>query len=237
MTTELVERPAAAALTPLELIQSLVERPDLDPDKLGKLLDLQERWERNRAAEAFGAAVAKFQAKCPIIHKARTATINSSKGSYKYQFASFDDVMRTAAPLLAECGLAVSFSTEPAENGIKSTCRVRHGTHYEDHTLTVPIPSMNVNDTQRYGAALSYAKRYNLCAALNIVVSDEDNDAESLCERITEDQIATLNEWIESTNTDLNRFLKWLAVDSLADMSADQFNTALYELKRKANKR
>jgi hypothetical protein len=36
---------------------------------------------------------------------------------------------------------------------------------------------MRVNETQKFGAALSYAKRYALQGALNIVVTDEDTDA------------------------------------------------------------
>lgn len=216
--------------TPMTLIAAALDRSDIDPGKLEKLMELQERWDRNRAAEAFGQALTNFQTKCPIIHKSRTVKLSSQGG---YKFASYDDIHREIAPLLAECGLAVSFSTDQVEGKLKATCRIRHGTHYEDHTLTVPVPDMRVNDTQKYGAALSYAKRYALCAALNIVVSDEDSDAEGLVETIGDEEIATLQEWIESTGTDLPKFLKWAAIESLKEMSRDFYPAAINQLKRK----
>jgi hypothetical protein len=92
---------------------------------------------------------------------------------------------------------------------------------------------MRVNDTQRWGAALSYAKRYSLCAALSIVLGDEDSDAEGLVETVGEEEIATLKELIEATSTDLKRFLKWAAIDQLKDMSRDFFPAAVSELRRK----
>lgn len=229
VTTELVEHKTEP--TPMLLIERAIAA-NIDP---GKLFDLAERWEANRAAESFGIAIAKFQAKCPVVHRSRQA---KGRGNFEgYSYASYDDVMRAVSPLLEECGLALSFSSEQVNGQLKVTCRVRHGIHYEDHTLQLPVPDMRVNETQKFGAALSYAKRYALCAALNIVVSDEDNDAAGMMETVTEEQIATLNELIESTDTDIKRFLKWLAVDSLAEISADQFSAAIYELKRKASKK
>lgn len=164
------------AMSPLTLLHTALEK-GVDPDRLGKLMDLAERWEENRASKAFADAITKFQKLCPPIHKSQMA--GKSDGRMQYKFASYDDVMYVAGPILADCGIAISFTTDPSEHGLKATCRVRVGTHYEDHTLTVPIPDMRVNGTQQFGAALTYAKRYVLCAALNIVVTNEDDDASS----------------------------------------------------------
>lgn len=224
MSTDL----ATTAPTPLTILSAAVAS-GIDPDKLGRLMELAEGWEKNRAAERFADAVSQFQAECPVIFKSRTAKVKD----WQYAFASYDDVMREAAPVLAKCGIALTFSTEPAPGGLKVTCRVRVGTHYEDHALTVPLPQMTVNDTQRFGAALSYAKRYALCAALNIVVTDEDDDAVTQLTNIDEAQRAELERLIGEKNVDMPRFLAWAGVDDLARLPAADFPKALDMLRRK----
>jgi hypothetical protein len=235
--TGIIEAPRQTELrpvTPLDLIAAALEK-GVDPDHLTKLMDLQERYERNRAAEAFGEALARFQSQCPTIRKNKKASIQAQGASWGYKFASYDDVMKKVGPILADCGLAISFRTDPAEGAgsLKLVCRVRHGIHFEDHPLTVPVPAMRVNDTQRFGAALKYAQRYALCAALNIVVTDEDDDADQLTEFVNAEQVRQLNELILDTRADLKRFLKWADITGLEQMHARDFPKALDMLKKK----
>ena len=227
---------AVHEVTPMTLIDRAVEL-GRDPKDLTKLFNLQERHERNRAAEAFSIAMTEFQGRCPIIHKSREA---KGTGSFAgYSFASYDDIMRAVGPILKDCGIAVSFSTEQIDKQLKITCRLRHGIHFEDHTLTVPVPDMRVNDTQKYGAALSYAKRYALSAALNIVVSDEDDDGATLeFVPISDEQYASLHELLEASGADLKRFLACYQIEKLGELPRAKFEDALAALKRKmASKR
>jgi hypothetical protein len=216
------------ASNPLALIQVALQN-GADPAQLEKLMELQERYERNQAAAAFGAAIAKFQSLCPRVHKSRKPISGPS-----YQYASFDDVMLQASPHLHTCGIALSFSTEANDRGIRVTCRVRVGIHAEDYTLDVPIPDMKMNNTQRYGAALSYAKRYSLTAALNIVCTDDvDDDGGSCFDPISEQQEVELIELIEAKGADKPRFLKWMGVEKLSDIAASDFDKAVTALRSK----
>jgi hypothetical protein len=229
METQLVEHQAPAPeLTPLLLIDRALER-GLDP---GQLYELAQKWEQDRAASAFATALATFQARCPQITKRRQMDLGGGKGPL---YASIDDIMREVKPLLAECGLSVTFSASITEGGhLTAKCLVHHGRHVEESEITLPVPSsMRVNDTQKMGAALSYAKRYALCAALNIVVTDEDQDGGGLCETINEEQIATLREWIADTESSEVGFLKYMGVTSLANIAASDFEKAFSALKRK----
>jgi hypothetical protein len=217
------------ATNPMALIQAAIER-GIDPDQLGKLMDLQERHERNRAAETFGTAIAEFQRRCPRVHKGRKV----DAGPLRYQYASFDDVMYQAGPHLSACGIALSFSTEANDKGIRVTVKVRVGIHAEESTLDVPVPDMKVNGTQRYGAALSYAKRYALCAALNIVVTDDvDDDANSCFDPITDEQEIEIAELIEAKGADKAKFLAWMGVTRIIDIPASDFNKAVVALRSK----
>ena len=231
VSTAIAENPTTIHETnPLAIIQSAVDR-GMEPAHLTQLFDLQERWEKNRAAERFGEAMARFQSNCPVVHKAKQA---KSSGNFQgYTYASYDDVMRAAGPILKECGLAISFSTEQVEKQLKVTCRIRHGIHYEDHSLTVPVPDMRVSDTQKYGGAKSYAKRYALCAALNIVTSDEDNDAEGLHESINGNQLADLNDMLMSRIADPKRFNEYFGISRLDDLPVSRFQEAMTMLEKK----
>lgn len=233
MTTELMERddtlPAVQGNGPMAILSQAIQA-GTPASELTQLMDLAERYEANQAAAAYGAAVTKFQAACPIVHKSRGT---KESGAFGYTYASYDDVMRAAGPALRDCGLAINFSSEHVADGIKVTCRIRHGSHFEDHTLTVPVPSMKVNDTQKYGAALSYAKRYALCAALNIVVSDEDDDAAQLNDLISEADAERVRELLMLTNSDAKRFLAWAKVDRIEDLSVGKFRDAIKMLEAK----
>lgn len=229
MSTELATVPTNDGQQLMSIIDRAMSSADFDVSKLQGVLDLKREWDRDRAAEAFAAAVTKFQSLCPQIHKGRKVQ------QMGFAFASFDDVMHVAQPYLAQCGIAVSFSTESNEKGIRVTVTLRVGTHTQDSTLDVPIPSaLKVNDTQKYGAALTYAKRYALCAALNIVVTDEDSDAHGLdVETITDEQAVQIEEWIDSKNVNRDKFLNWAGVERLADLPAAKYQQAIDFLRRK----
>jgi len=223
-----VSRPA----DPMSLIEASVDK-GVSPDQLGKLMELQERWDRNRAAEGFAAALTEFQKRCPSIFKCRKTTDGKA-------YASFDDVMRVIAPHLAAVGLCVSFDVEHVGESanLNIITILRHGTHEHRTRFSCPVPAeMRVNSTQKMGAALSYAKRYGLCAALNLVVTDEDSDGSGLGDgpapTITEAQAVQLREMLEASGGDVPKFLNWAKVESIEALPADKFQTAYDTLKRK----
>jgi hypothetical protein len=228
----------AAPPNPMALIDAAIAK-GIDADQLGKLMDLQERWEKRRAEERFAEALAGFQAECPDVFKKRTAKVpTKSGGEWSYRFESFDDVMSAAGPVLAKFGISVGFDTDhnTEKNIIKLKVRVRVGSHFEDHHFQMPVPAdLKVSDPQSYGIALSYAKRYGLKAALNIVSTDDpDTDAAGLFEFIDASEAAALKELIIDKGADLDRFLKWAGCDSLEKLPRKQLAKATDMLRRKA---
>lgn len=223
---------------PMVIFANAVER-GTPPEQLAQIMDLVERVQKNKAAEAFALALAKFQADCPIIVKKRGVTLERNSATPSYYYASLDDIMRQIAPILADCGLSISFSASLTEAGhLSATCSVRCGSHVQDSTITLPVPAeMRVNATQKMGAAMSYAKRYALCAALNITVGGEDTDGKGLdAKPVSSEQMKEINDLIASTGADLPRFLKWIGVDSVSELTVKQFNIGVAELRRKKAK-
>ena len=221
-------------VTPMVLLKNALDK-GLDIDKLERLFELQERYEKQEAAKAYAAALTEFQAAMPIVHKRRTA---KEDGNFKgYAYASYDDVWIVAGPICGRLGIVVKFDTEPDKfdteviakdgqrtpvkmNAMKCTCTIRVGIHTETTTLSLPVPQIRAaNDTQRSGGALSYLRRYTLCAALNIVCSDEDNDAHGLLDYIDDVEVKHLRELLKAFNRDEKRFCDFAKVPSLADIT------------------
>ena len=82
------ESKALVPATPMELIAQAV-KSDLDPDKLEKLMDLQERWVANQAKRDYGGALVGFQGDCPVIPC--TKEVTGQKG-FKYKYAPLDRI-------------------------------------------------------------------------------------------------------------------------------------------------
>ncbi len=229
---DLVERPVQPLIadpTPMLLIQRAMDS-GIDP---GKLYELAQQWEADRAAERFAVALATFQARCPVIVKEREIRLKS--GTILY--ASLDDIIRQIKPLLSECGISITFSAGITDKGmLTAKCRIHHWRHVEESEITLPVPAqMQVNDTQKMGAALSYAKRYALCAALNIIVTDEDADGEGLVETISQEQIATLDEWLSQLPAgETPKFLTYMGAASLSEIPEGDFKKGLVALQKKA---
>lgn len=228
----------ASPSSPMALIQLAVEN-NADPDRLDRLMDLAERWQKNTAAEAFAEALAKFQAKCPPIHKGRNISMGSGRGGPTY--ASYDDIMLQIRPLLSECGLSVTFSTNLVDKHLHAICTVRKGAHIHESEVTLPVPDMKVNDTQKMGAAISYGKRYALCAALNIITTDQDVDAEGLgVQTVTEQQARGLQDLVDQLSTpQATSFIGWIKeqykAESCWDIPADHYNTVRGFLNKKVS--
>lgn len=230
MSTELVEHEH-----PPDAPAALISQAISAGIPLGELREYAKEWEASQAADAFGHALAEFQAHCPQIKKNRQIDLGGGKGP---QYASYDDIDEIVRPFMAEYGLSKTFSANITDTGqMRVVCKIRHGRHVEQNEVTLPVPTqMRVNDTQKMGAALQYGKRYALCAALDIVVTDEDKDARNMFVGINELQLATIEDWISlmGDKFKLRPFLKWLEIEMLSELPADKYEMVVTELQSKA---
>jgi hypothetical protein len=232
MEAELATMPREA--TPMSILQMATEK-GANVETIERLSALAERWQDRKAQEEFAAALAKFQTLCPTVFKGRAT--KEGAGGFGYKFASFDDIMREAGPILSECGISVGFDTShDLEKGMLTvTCRIRVGGHFEDRTFSCPVASsLKVSEAQKFGSALSYAKRYCFCAAMNIVVTDEDDDGTGTFEYIDETQVETLNTLIAEKNANFKKFLEWAQIPELSKMLKSNYAKAIDMLRRKA---
>jgi hypothetical protein len=239
MTTEAQSLEVKRA-DPLSLLQLAIDR-GCDPDRLDKLLALQERWERTRAEEAYNLAMNECQAEMPSIVKDRKNMHTSST------YATYESLNAAIRPIYTRHGFSLSFGEEPGtakEGLIRVYADVMHRggctrRHRGDFALDLAGAKGTTNKTpiQATGSTLSYAKRYLCKGIFALAETDEDDDGQAAAAVITGDQIGELNDLIEKTGTDLGRFLSWANISSLDQMPLTSFAKAMDFLRRKAAKK
>jgi len=188
---------------------------------VGELMKFKEHEEARSAEKAFAQAFIALQSE---IHKVKAAKeVKTKMGATLYNYAPFEDIMGQVSPLLKAHGFTVTFSTDyqvgPPCRLVKS-CTLQHvGGHKQTNSFAVRIPNIqNCSDAQNDGGASTFAKRYVLCDALNIVIgADNDarfDDARAEGGPITEAQARRIEERCEYLKIDRETFLKYAqAVD------------------------
>jgi hypothetical protein len=222
----------------MQIIERAANSPDFDPDKLEKLLDVKERWEREEARKAFVRALNAFKAEPPTITKNKHVGYESKGGRTEYDHATLDHICNQIAPALAEHGLSHRWKVEQGQQGISVTCVLTHEAgHSEEVTLTAAADqSGGKNSIQAVGSTQTYLQRYTLLAATGLAAADQDDDgrgADEAQKPIRSDQKQELVDLIKETGADTRKFCQYLGVESLDEIPVSKFDRAKAALERK----
>ncbi|TPG53243.1 hypothetical protein EAH89_17135 [Roseomonas nepalensis] len=225
----------------LNFIATALERPEIDADKLDKLLQMQERVMDRDAKMQFTAAKHAVQAQAPRVKRNGTIDLGEDKTTRQKRgsipFATFEDVDAVLRPLMREHGLSVSFSMKPREGGLMVVAELSHAAGHSE-TYEFPIISdggPGRNALQAIGSGFSYGKRYALEGIFNIVRERADDDGKAGGQRlITDQQKDEIVGLLQETGTDVRRFLDTLGgVATVDDMDQAVFPVALNLLHQK----
>lgn len=169
------------AESPLALIARAIDEK-IPVETMEKLMDLQERWEKNQAKKAYNLAMAAFQGECPVIKKS-TPGGSTNSGKVAYHYATLDSIVEQTKELIQRHGFSYMIRTETMENGVKVTCTVTHQMgHSEATDVQVPLGTKTnvMSASQVVAAAMTFAKRYAFSNAFGIMTGDEDNDGKKM---------------------------------------------------------
>lgn len=230
--------PPARVDTSPEAILQLAISQGAPLDQLEKFMALRERHEANEAKKAFNAAFAAFKSEAVVIVKGTTITDGPLKGK---KHANLFDVVDAATPYLSKHGLAINWKLTKDEPGwMEVTCTLRHvNGHAESVSMGgAPDTGPGRNAIQARGSTKSYLERYTALGILGLAASDSDNDGNGGAglARITEDQAATLEALIEEVKADKPKFLRYLKVQKLEELSAAAYPDAVAALEQKRGK-
>jgi len=153
--------------------------PTTAEDVLKELNQMRLQMKAEQAAEAFNAAMSRFQADCPTIIKEKGVKTNSGQTAYKY--APIEVVEAQIRPTEHAHGFNHRFDQDvnlPA-GFVGVLCIV---THRAGHSITTTAryrlggKTSMMSDTQQDAAAESFAKRRAISNAYGLVLAGEDMD-------------------------------------------------------------
>jgi ERF superfamily len=116
-------------------------------------------------------ALVKLQASLPEIKKDR----NADTGSYSYNYADLAQVTRALMPILT--GLGLAFITKPTVKDDGRVVLAYKLLHVSGECEAGEYPLPNSGTPQSMGSAITYARRYALCAVTGIAPEDDDDGA------------------------------------------------------------
>jgi hypothetical protein len=221
----LATREPSIGLILSEAIKGGISKENVEVVK--ELIAMQRQMRAEEAQRDFAAAFAKLQAECAPVKASKQVPDNS--GGVRYTYAPYEEVMRQVTPLLREHGFAVTFDTDILDGRVIATCTLIHiGGHSRSNKFACRIGSgpPKSSEAQGDGAATTYAKRFALCAALNIVVeTDSDARNEGDTGTIMPAQAESLKSRCMATKpiTDLQKFLKLSGAASFEEIPVGKY--------------
>lgn len=210
-----------SSVHPGAMIHALLERPDIDLDKLEKFYALQQKYEDNEARKAFHKSMARFVSLVPEIHKNRLASFKTKTGHTEYEWADLAGIIHAIKSPEEECGLSHHWEVEQLDGGlIKVTCFVTHELGYQKHTSLQNSrdESGSKNNIQAMGSTIEYLKRYTLKMLLGLADAEADNDGHTEVKMITEHDAANIEALISEVSADKSAFLKYMGVSSVMEI-------------------
>jgi hypothetical protein len=121
-------------------------------------------------------ALTALQARMPRVAK----TVPGQVGNQKYLYADLADVSAALYPIMASLGL--SFTARPTLLSIGGEARFAlHYSlmHVSGAELSGEYPLPTSGTPQQVGSAITYARRYTLCAVTGLAPGGDDDDAAS----------------------------------------------------------
>ena len=221
--------------SPASMIRSALSQ-GADLGQLKEMFELQKDWEANVARKAYHAAMAKFKANPPEIDKDRLVSFEAGGKTTSYRHASLANITSKVNKVLGEQGLSAGWTTTQSNGAITVTCSITHEMgHSESTSLTAsPDTSGSKNAIQAVGSTISYLERYTILALTGLATADMDDDGQGAGEPefITEKQLSSILDMINSKNVDETPFLKYMKVEAPEKIQAKDFDKAIAVLKK-----
>jgi len=251
-----VIQPAEVAIIPqppvdestalIRVIERAASDPNVDIDKMERLLAMQERITGKRAEAAFNAAMSVAQGDM------RAISADASNPNTRSKYASYAQLDKHLRPIYTKHGFALSFDTgaNVAGESVEVICLVSHtdGFTRAYHTV-MPADGKGakggdvMTKTHATGAAMSYGMRYLLKMIFNVAIGEDDADGNAPVAKITEQQAADLDALIDEVGADKNAFFAYLSkqgkvtIGKSAELPAVMFNDAVAALNQKAKQK
>lgn len=226
--------PVSESAAIFQIIERAARDPNVDLDKMERLMAMREREMSRQAERAFNEAMKACQAEMRAIGV--DAENKQTKSMYA-TYAKLDSVLR---PIYTKHGFSVSFdeADSPKQDHIRCLAYVAHEDGFT-RTYRKDMPADGkgakggdvMTKTHATGAASSYGQRYLLKGIFNVAVGEDDTDGntaeEAAPQFITEKQIMELRDLLSARGASEQKFLAFIKVESLDKIYASAFDKAV----------
>ena len=221
----------------LAIIANAAQNPNVDVEKMAKLLAMKREIDAEKAKQAYNRALKSAQ------EEMGTIGYNKTNGQTKSGYATLEKIDRAIRPIYTKHGFSISYDTGDAPDGmIKVLCIVAHDDGHE-RTYKMDVPSDGkgaqgkdvMTKTHAAGSGLTYGKRYLLTAVFNIQTGENDDDGNKaagiVC--VNDEQAADIRRLIEETGADVKRFCEFYKVDAITSIPANRYEGVMRDLNQK----
>src|SRR5690606_33661152 len=125
--------------------------------------------------KSLAEALVALQSQLPKIEKASEARVQTKQGSYSYRYADLSQLTEIIMPLLARVGLAFTAKPRIAEGGAFVLEYSLIHVSGEREVGQYPLPTGG--SPQAIGSAITYGRRYCLCAVTGVAPEGGDDGA------------------------------------------------------------
>jgi len=169
-----------------------------------------------------------FTAMAEVFPKIEGALKDSINPHLKNKYSSLNSVTMAIKPALAEHGLSYIQKSHRSDGGTCCETIILHSSGQSISCGEYFSPAAK-NDAQGYGSSFTYARRYSLSAAFGVCPEDDDGNAAVAStvkyntQPISMDQLEKVQDLIAATQSDVVAICKKLKVNSLKEMTQEQF--------------
>ncbi len=221
----------------LALIQRVALDPLADVEKLERLYAMHRADLASHAREAFAADFVRMKPHLPLVIKTHANDQTSSR------YAKLEDINQQIDPIIERFGFATMTKVvAQSDSLITIRCGLWHQQGHEETTeLSMPLDDSGiagkVNKTKPHAIAstVTYLKRVGLCALLNISTGD-DKDGNVPDTKLSEEQVEDIRAMLLQIRDGEPRFLKFMKVEAIEDISARQYRKATSALEEQIAK-
>jgi hypothetical protein len=223
----------------MNVIARAASDPNVDIDKMERLIAMQERIQAREAEIAFSNAMNAAQTEM------RPIAANAANPQTRSRYATYDKLDRVLRPTYTEHGFSLSFDEgdSPKPDHVRVLCYVSHiAGHTRTYHRDMPADGKGakggdvMTKTHAAGAAGSYGARYLLKGIFNVAVGEEDEDGNK--PKVIDDaQWAMLVQLVDAAGIDAGTVCTAANIGSLKELPAAKFQSVVNKLNKNIDKR
>lgn len=225
------------AATMLDIISRASTDPNVDIDKMERLMQMHERIMQNQGIEKFNQSMNQAQAEM------RPISTDAENPQTRSKYASYGQLDRALRPIYTKHGFSISYDTGESKfpEHILVLAYVANGTYSKTYRVDMPTDGKGakgnavMTKTHASGSAMTYGMRYLLKMIFNVAIGEDDNDGNGEAapvQFINDEQQATLQDLLSQLPAaDKVPFLQMCQAKTLSEIRVSQYEMAKQRIK------